>query len=166
MSYKSKTCFFILIIICLFLSFQYYDLLYKFNKIQKQEKSVLLTYLKSCIDNAEKINIEKLLMKENNSILYLINMYEGISNANIVLWTIFKGNIEIIDPMYTAQYTKILKNILEKSLNGNLELKDIRNLKLLIENIKIIYKYIYENNKFIKRDFEIKVLPQLKAIQT
>lgn len=156
---------FVLAATSLFFDYRYLQLLQKNNSIKAQEKSILSTYLSSSISNADKIDWTKVSIGDKDSILSLMEMYEGISNSNIALWTTFEGQIEIIDPMYTSQYTRVLKDIFDKSVKGELKPEDINNFKLLNQNIKLIYNYISENDDLSSKDFKAKVLPYLKQIK-
>ncbi|MFL0247131.1 hypothetical protein [Candidatus Clostridium stratigraminis] len=120
--------------------------------------------MSNSISNADKIDFAKISTGDKDTILALMNMYEGISNSNIALLTASGGQIEIIDQMYTSLYTRALKDILDKSVRGELKPEDINNFKLLNENIKLIYNYISENDNLSSKDFKSKVLPYLKQI--
>jgi len=156
---------FVLALTSLFFAYRYLQLCQKYNNIKTQEKSVLNTYLNSSISNADKIDLTKVSSGDKDSILSLMEMYEGISNSNIALWTTFSGQIEIVDPMYTSSYTIVLKDILNKCVKDELKPEDINNFKLLTENIKLIYNYISENDKLSSKDFKLKVIPYLKPIK-
>lgn len=155
----------ILIISLLFSLYNYLALNQKYYNIQKQERDVLNTYLSKSISDAHKMDLTKVSSDNKDSVLLLTDMYNCISNSDAALDTTFKGDIEIIDSMYTDQYTMILRDILDKCVNGKLKTEDINNFKLLVENIEQLDKYVRENDKFNSKNFKTKVLPHLKSIK-
>lgn len=165
---KKYLCFFLIFVLIIsssIFTYSYLELYTKYKNIRLQEKSVLSTYLNSSITAAEKIDLNKLCTGDKESMSYLIDMYDGLSNSNTALLTTFSGKIEVVDCLITSKYNRELKNILDKSLKGQLTTDDMNNFKIIKDNLKTIYDYLIENKNLSNETFKIKVMPHLRSIK-
>ena len=162
-----------LIILILFLatgilSYKYLSLRNQQINLINKAKYNFTDHLSSSLIFANKIDINKNTKVSKDSILPLLNMYEHISDANIIAETFFNydNHFALIDPTDMKEYQLTLSEILYKLSNNTVDDEDTVKMKLLMVDINLIYKYVNENDTFTMKKYITDLRPNLKIIKT
>jgi hypothetical protein len=82
------------------LAYQYLELRQNYNRLKSQVKYEITSHLISSEAFAKKIDLNKIITGDKNSILNMMHMYEDISNLDDILTTTYYyGKIDVIDSL-------------------------------------------------------------------
>jgi hypothetical protein len=89
-------------------------------------------------------------------------MYEYVSNCDAVLRTSSISDAAVIDEFTLSKYRSALGDIVNKAVNGELKPEDKDKLNMVTEDIWVIYRYIFENDRVDDDKFSKEVGSKLK----
>lgn len=162
---KTQIFLIVAVILIVVLSFKYLELRKNNNALESQVKYEIKNHLSSSLSYESKIDLNKITTGDKNSILNMMHMYEEISDLNAILTTTYYGKITLINPLIMNDYKRVLRRIVDKSMQSQLKSEDINNVILITKDLKQIYKYIDENNKLTSKKFVKELEPKLNNLK-
>ena len=153
------------LVIILGLAYKYFELMQNYISLKRQVRYEITSHLGSSISFAAGIDLNKVGIGDKNSVLNMLYMYEDISDLDATLTTISYGEIALIDPLIMYDYKIVLREIILKSMQGQLTPGDINNIVVITDDIKQINKYVTENTELNSKRFIKELEPKLKIYQ-
>lgn len=161
---KSLMFLILVLIVTSIFSYQYLKLRQEYIILRRDAKYNFTKYLALSLSSANAIDINKINEGDKKSILWLREMYEEISNSTVIAALSFKGNFFLIDRSDMMTYQLAVKEILDKTTNNKLTEEDGRKIKLIIEDLTLVDKYVDENNNCDMKKYHTEIRPKLKLL--
>lgn len=153
------------LVVILVLAYRHLELRQNYINLESQIKHEITDHLGSSLAFANRIDLNKIATGDKNSILNMMYMYENISSLDAILTTTYYGRITLIDPLIMYDYKRILREIVDKSMKGQLSSEDINNISLINEDLKQIYEYVSESKELSDKKCIKELEPRLKIYQ-
>lgn len=163
---KKALMFLILVLIVTSVfSYQYLKLRQEYIILRRDAKYNFTKYLTLSLSSANVVDINKINTGDKKSILSLREMYKEISNSTVIAGLSFRDNFFLVDQSDMMTYQLALKKILDKTINNKLTEEDGQEIKLIIEDLTLIKKYVDENDNCDMKKYHTEIRPKLKFIK-
>lgn len=160
-SKKTSVILILLLVAALVLSFKYVKLRFQYNDLKSRAKSDFARNINEAVNY---VDIDKINTGGKDSICPMINMHESLNKAYADAYVFFDDGFVLVAPADLQAYQSTLDEILNKAASGKLTDEDASKIKMMNEDMKLIYKYVNSNDNITMKKYSSELRPQLRVV--